>query len=71
MCAFMSGMLGQTATATILRGLVNQVTGADIADIAGRVGLSDLWFRDAARELEGRGAYYNLLEQAAGSMGAS
>lgn len=61
-------MLGQTTTATILRGLVNQVTGADIA---GRVGLSDLWFRDADRELEGRGAYYNLLEQAAGPMGAS
>ncbi len=39
------------------------------ADIASRVKLSDLWFRDADRELEGRDAYYQLLESIAGPMG--
>ncbi|NUS39943.1 MAG: PLxRFG domain-containing protein, partial [Lysobacter sp.] len=64
--AFLAGMIGETAADTLLGGAVNQVTGADIGS---RVSLSQLWFRDADRELEGRGAYYNLLEQAAGPMG--
>lgn len=64
--AFLSDMLGPDAAAILLGGAVNTLTGADIA---GRVGLSQLWFRDADKELEGRGAYFHLLEQAAGPMG--
>ncbi|HEY1034572.1 MAG TPA: PLxRFG domain-containing protein [Pseudoxanthomonas sp.] len=64
--AFLSDLLGPAAAALVARGAANTVTGADIA---GRVGLSDLWVRDADRELEGRGLYYHLLEQAAGPMG--
>lgn len=64
--AFLTDMLGPAAASVLLTGAVNEATGADIA---GRVGLDQLWFRDAYKELEGRGAYYHLLEQAAGPMG--
>lgn len=64
--AFLVDMLGPAAAGVLLRGPVNAATGADIAT---RVSLSELWFRDADRELEGRGLYYHLLEQAAGPMG--
>lgn len=64
--AFLVDLLGADAADVLLRGGVNAATGADIA---GRTGLSELWFRDADKELEGRGYYYNLLEQAAGPMG--
>lgn len=64
--AFLSDMLGPSVASVVLGGAVNPVTGADVAS---RVSLSQLWFRDADRELEGEGAYYNLLEQAAGPMG--
>nr|WP_294979201.1 PLxRFG domain-containing protein [uncultured Pseudomonas sp.] len=64
--AFLADMLGEDAASVLLGGVVNPVTGADVAS---RVSLSQLWFRDADRELDGRGAYYNLLEQAAGPMG--
>lgn len=64
--AFLADMLGKDAAQVVLHGGANALTGADIA---GRTGLSDLWFRDADRELEGRGYYYSLLEQAAGPMG--
>ncbi len=64
--AFLADMLGRPAASLVARGAANTITGADIA---GRVGLSDLWVRDADRELEGRGLYYHLLEQAAGPMG--
>jgi N12 class adenine-specific DNA methylase len=64
--AFLVDMLGRDAAETLLNGPVNQITGADVAS---RVSLSQLWFRDADRELEGRGMYYHLLEQAAGPMG--
>jgi hypothetical protein len=64
--AFLADMLGKPAAALVTRGAANTITGADIA---GRVGLSELWVRDADRELEGRGLYYHLLEQAAGPMG--
>ncbi|WP_229298212.1 PLxRFG domain-containing protein [Stenotrophomonas maltophilia] len=37
--------------------------------MSGRVGLDSLWIRDADRELDGRGMFNNLLEQAAGPMG--
>lgn len=64
--AFLVDMLGEDAAQTMLNGPVNAVTGADVAS---RVSMSQLWFRDADRELEGRGMYYHLLEQAAGPMG--
>lgn len=64
--AFLVDMLGPEAAEALLNGPVNQVTGADVAS---RVSLSQLWFRDPDRELEGRGMYYHLLEQAAGPMG--
>lgn len=44
----------------------NALTGADIAS---RVSLNGLWFRDADRELEGRDAFHNYLEQIAGPVG--
>lgn len=64
--AFLVDMLGEDIASIALDGPVNRVTGADVAS---RVSLSQLWFRDADRELDGRGAYYHLLEQAAGPMG--
>lgn len=64
--AFLNELLGQGAGEVAADGALNALTGADIAT---RVSLSQLWFRDADRELDGRGAYYNLLEQAAGPMG--
>ena len=63
---FLADMLGPDAARIVASGVANEVTGADIAS---RVSLSQLWFRDADRELEGRGMYYHLLEQAAGPMG--
>ena len=63
---FLVDMLGEGPARVVLGGVANEVTGADIA---GRVSFSQLWFRDADRELDGRGTYYNLLEQAAGPMG--
>lgn len=63
---FLVDMLGEGPARVLLGGVANEVTGADIA---GRVSFSQLWFRDADRELDGRGTYYNLLEQAAGPMG--
>lgn len=64
--AFLADMFGPDVASLILSGAVNATTGADLAS---RVSLSQLWFRDADRELDGRGRYYALLEQAAGPMG--
>ena len=58
--------LGETAASLIADGAANQVG----ADIAGRTSMSDLWFRDADRQLEGESAYDNLLESIAGPLGA-
>ena len=57
--------LGDTAAAVIADGAVGQVTGANLAS---RVSLSDLWFRDSDRALEGKDAFYNYLEGMAGPM---
>ena len=64
--AFLNDMLGKGASELVQHGALNKLTGADIAS---RVGMSDLWFRDADRELEGKDYYHQLLEQAAGPMG--
>ena len=63
---FLDDLFGKGVGEALANGPVNALTGADIAS---RVSLSQLWFRDADRELDGEGAYYNLLEQAAGPMG--
>lgn len=63
---FLADLFGTEAGAILADGPVNAITGADIA---GRVSLNGLWFRDADRELEGRDAYFHLLEQAAGPVG--
>lgn len=39
------------------------------ANVASRVGMSDLWFRDADKQLEGVDAYHALLESIAGPLG--
>lgn len=64
--AFLTGMLGQGGADLLLHGPADKLTGANIS---GRVGLDSLWIRDACRELDGRGMFNNLLEQAAGPMG--
>ena len=64
--AFLTEMLGQGGADLLLHGPADKLTGANIS---GRVGLDSLWIRDADRELDGRGMFNNLLEQAAGPMG--
>ncbi|PAM73126.1 PLxRFG domain-containing protein [Stenotrophomonas maltophilia] len=64
--AFLTGMLGQGGADLLLHGPADKLTGANVS---GRVGLDSLWIRDADRELDGRGMFNNLLEQAAGPMG--
>lgn len=64
--AFLREMLGDTGAEAILRGPVQAATGLAIAQ---RVGMSDLWFREPDRELEGRAWANYLFEQAAGPMG--
>ena len=58
--------LGETAASWVADGAVNQLTGANIA---GRTGMADMWFREPDRELEGKDAYYNLLDTIAGPLG--
>ena len=64
--AFLGNMLGRGAADVLLNGPIDKLTGANIS---GRVGLDSLWIRDADRELDGRGMFNHLLEQAAGPMG--
>jgi hypothetical protein len=63
---FLADHLGAEAANVLATGPVNALTGVDIG---GRVSLDGIWFRNADRELEGRDAYFNLLEQVAGPMG--
>jgi Inorganic Pyrophosphatase/ADP-Ribosyltransferase in polyvalent proteins/Large polyvalent protein associated domain 39/Large polyvalent protein-associated domain 3 len=57
--------LGETAAAAIADGVVSQLG----ANVASRVSMSDLWFRDADRQLEGEDAYNNMLQSIAGPLG--
>jgi len=50
----------------IADGPLNQLTGATVSN---RVSLSNLWFQDADRELEGKDAYYAMLESIVGPLG--
>lgn len=63
---FLRETLGDGAAEAVLRGPVQAATGVNIAQ---RVSLNDLWFRDADRELEGRAWANYLFEQAAGPLG--
>ncbi|GEM_PF-506875 len=56
---------GQTGADVIADGAVDRLG----LHISSRVSLSNLWFRDADRQLEGKDAYYNMLESIAGPMG--
>ena len=58
--------LGSEAANVIADGAANQVTGADVAS---RVSMSDLWFRDVDKQLAGASAYDNMLESIAGPLG--
>jgi hypothetical protein len=58
--------LGSEAANVIADGAANQVTGADVAS---RVSMSDLWFRDVDKQLTGESAYDNMLESIAGPLG--
>lgn len=57
--------LGADAGSIVASGAANKLG----ADIGSRVSLSDEWFREPDKELEGQDAYYNLLESLAGPMG--
>lgn len=57
--------LGQDAANIIADGPASQLG----ANVASRVSMSDLWFRDADRQLEGEDAYNNLLQSLAGPLG--
>ena len=57
--------LGETAANVIADGAVSQLG----ANVASRVSMSDLWFRDADKQLEGEDAYNNMLQSIAGPLG--
>jgi hypothetical protein len=64
--SFLNDMFGDGTADVIADGAVNKLTGADFAS---RLSLSQLWFRDPEKELEGAGLYDYWLEQAAGPVG--
>lgn len=64
--AWLAENLGDTAAKYIADGPINQLTGATFSN---RVSLSNLWFQDADRELEGKDAYYAMLESIVGPLG--
>lgn len=57
--------LGADAAKWVADGAVNRLG----ANVSGRVGLADLWFREPDKELEGKDAYYQLLESLVGPIG--
>jgi len=63
--AWLAEHVGEDGAKWIADGAVNRLG----ADIAGRTSLSDLWFREADKELEGQDAYYAMLESVAGPIG--
>jgi hypothetical protein len=56
---------GPDAAGWIADGAVSHLTGANIST---RVSLSDMWFRDSDRELEGSDAYYNMIDSLLGPL---
>lgn len=64
--AWLAEHLGADAANLIADGAASQVLGANVAS---RVSMSDLWFRDADRQLEGEDAYNAMLQSIAGPLG--
>lgn len=60
---FLDDVFGKGMSDVIQHGAVNKLTGVDIA---GRVGMADMWYRESNKDLTGRPFYDYLLEQAAG-----
>jgi hypothetical protein len=63
--AWLSDHLGARAASVIADGVVDQLG----ANISGRVGTSDLWFREPDKQLVGGPAYDQFLESMAGPIG--
>jgi hypothetical protein len=63
--AWLAEHLGEDASKWVADGAVNRLGG----NVSQRVSLSDLWFREPDKELEGKDAYYAMLESLAGPMG--
>ncbi|MFZ5636674.1 MAG: PLxRFG domain-containing protein [Pseudomonadota bacterium] len=62
---FFAQFVGNAGAEVMMHGAANTLTGADIAN---RVELSQLLWRDADRELDGRDAYYAMMDNVAGPM---
>lgn len=62
---FLAQFLGEAGAEVAMHGAANTLTGADIAS---RVEMSQLLWRDADRELDGRDAYYAMMDNVAGPM---
>jgi hypothetical protein len=62
---FFAQFVGDAGAEMMMRGAANTLTGADIAS---RVEMSQLLWRDADRELDGRDAYYAMMDNVAGPM---
>lgn len=58
-------LLGQTGGEAVAKGLVNALSPIDLHS---RVGMRELWFREADREVEGRDAASQLIGNAMGPM---
>lgn len=63
--AWLAEHLGETAANLIADGAASELG----ANVASRVSMSDLWFRDADRQLEGEDAYNAMLQAIAGPLG--
>lgn len=62
---FFAQFVGEAGADIAMNGAANTLTGADIAS---RVEMSQLLWRDADRELDGRDAYYAMMDNVAGPM---
>ncbi|WP_374295965.1 PLxRFG domain-containing protein, partial [Sphingomonas sp.] len=62
---FLAQFLGDAGAEIALHGAANTLTGVDIAS---RVEMSQLLWRDTDRELDGRDAYYAMMDNIAGPM---
>lgn len=57
--------IGETAAGVIMGGVPGNVVGADLTN---RIGMNNLWFRDAEADVEGEAAVQYYAEQALGPM---
>lgn len=64
---FFVDMLGKPVGNAVSRGPIEALTGLGISQ---RTSLSELWFRDPDREMEGRALANHVMEQVAGPIGA-